>query len=106
MDRGATLGGVFNTLLAYRNLKTKTTGDYHNTVNICFGDWIDQPITIISRQCIEDRFPRICRGRGDAQAAKAFRILSTIPVDGRVIGENACFYYTNNYLCSVGSKIS
>lgn len=77
-DRGATLGEVFNTLLSHRNLKTKTTSDYRNTVNICFGDWIDQPITIISRQRIEDRFHRIGRERGKAQAAKAFRILSTI----------------------------
>ncbi|MGF1614871.1 MAG: tyrosine-type recombinase/integrase [Gammaproteobacteria bacterium] len=76
--RGQTLGAVLDALLANRSLKPKTAYDYRSTCRVCFPDWLAQPITIINRSRIEDRFHKLVRERGKAQAAKAMRLLSTL----------------------------
>lgn len=67
------LGSLFEDLLANRRLKPATAKDYRSTVNLCFPDWIDQPIANINRARVERRFRQVSSQRG-----KAFRVLSTL----------------------------
>jgi integrase len=93
-----TLRSVFDDFKKGRDHKPRTAQDYRNTVNLCFIDWLDQPIRSITRKDVEERFFKIKKDAGKPQAAKAMRYLSAImnyakadEIEGqRLIVENPC----------------
>lgn len=91
-----TVGTVFESYLAARDLKPNTSRDYSNAFNLYFSDWKERPIRDVTRQDAEERFVKIRDTAGIASAAKCYRIMSAVfefaladEVDGeRLIDEN------------------
>lgn len=80
-----TLREVMTEYFEVRPLKPSTRYDYENTISVCFGDWLDQPVRNITRRSVQDQFKsikdRVAATKttdGKAQSVKAFRILSTM----------------------------
>lgn len=75
---------VFERFIKARNLKEKTIQVYTGALKRCFPDWLDKPITDISKDMIEQRYLKLLdteweRGTsGVAQAHQAMRTLRTI----------------------------
>lgn len=85
-----TLNDVFADYLKARQadggLRPKTITVYRSALNRCFGDWLDKPVTGISKDMIVKRFeeiattsgPRSKEGGARAQAAQAMRTLKAL----------------------------
>ncbi|MFC6637775.1 tyrosine-type recombinase/integrase [Sulfitobacter sp. JBTF-M27] len=93
---GKTVGAVFDSYLAARDLKPRTEQDYINAFNLYFSAWREKPIRDVTRQDAEERFVHIRDNAGLPSAAKCYRIMSAVfgfaladEVDGeRLITEN------------------
>lgn len=73
-----TLDEIFSSYLTVRGLKPKTEQDYRNTLNSVFEDWKSKPIRSITSGDVESKFVEAKDTRGQATAAKAFRIISAV----------------------------
>jgi integrase len=77
-----TLNDVFQKFMAIRRLRPNTIRNYTQITNRCFGDWLDLPITSVTRDMIHARHQKLTRitkqgTSGEAQANMAMRILRT-----------------------------
>lgn len=78
------LATVFGQFIEARNLRTKTISIYTDALQRCFPDWLDKPITDISKDMIEQRYRKLLnktwqRGTsGIAQAHQAMRTLRAV----------------------------
>ncbi|HEY1645795.1 MAG TPA: tyrosine-type recombinase/integrase, partial [Candidatus Saccharimonadales bacterium] len=64
-------------------LRPKTKDVYRSAVRRCFADWLSLPITIIDEDMVADKHTALSnahgpRGKGEAQANQAMRILRTL----------------------------
>ena len=89
--KGITLKEAFNDYLGLRSLKLSTEKSYKQVVSRCFSDWLDRPISNISREDVLKKYQSIQRRiktrskrpektnpRGLAEAKKAMRYLNAI----------------------------
>jgi len=78
-----TLREVFEPYKKARRLRQKTVSVYEGALRRCFPDWLDLPITQITKQMVQDRHQEISnangpRGKGEAQANQAMRVLRSL----------------------------
>jgi len=90
-----TLRTVFEDRIKRRNYKAKTRNDYKNTLEVCLGDWLDQPVRDITRTMVEERFfeikervrkkrhPSNSKDVGKGQASKCMRYLRALLNDAK-----------------------
>ncbi len=81
--RGATLQEVLNQFLSVRILKPNTVRTYRQMVPRCLGDWLDLPVTEITREMVERRHMSLRKPTqqgtsGEAQANTVMHILGTL----------------------------
>jgi integrase len=81
--RGATLQEVLNHFFAVRILKPNTVRTYRQMVPRCLGDWLDLPVTAITREMVEQRHMSLRKTTqqgtsGEAQANTVMHILGTL----------------------------
>ena len=77
------LNDVFQKFLAVRKLRPNTIRNYTQIVKRCLGDWLDLPVTSLTRDMIQSRHQALTRTTkqgttGEVQANMAMRILRTI----------------------------
>jgi len=80
---GATLQEILEHYLSVRSLRPNTKRTYRYIVPRCLGDWMDQPVTAISREMVEKRHLELRRPTrqgtsGEVQANVVMHILSTL----------------------------
>ena len=80
---GVTLQEVLERYLSTRNLRPNTVRTYRYILPRCLGDWMDLPVTAISREMVEKRHQDLRRptrqgSSGEAQANTVMRILGTL----------------------------
>ncbi|HEY9684997.1 MAG TPA: site-specific integrase [Oculatellaceae cyanobacterium] len=78
-----TLKEVFQKFLALRKLRPNTIRNYTQVTSRCFGDWLDLPVTSITRDMIHSRHQALTRTTkqgtsGQVQANMTMRILRTV----------------------------
>lgn len=81
--RALTLAELFEQYIAAKTLRPKTLIIYKSVLNRCFQDWLDKPITNISKDMIEKRHRELSninapKGKGEAQANQAMRTLRSL----------------------------
>lgn len=81
--RGVTLQEVLDHFLAVRILKPNTVRTYRQMVPRCLGDWLNLPVTAITREMVEQRHMSLRRPTqqgtsGEAQANTVMHILGTL----------------------------
>lgn len=81
--RGATLQEVLDHFLSVRILKPNTVRTYRQMVPRCLGDWLNLPVTAITREMVEQRHislrkPTQQGTSGEAQANTVMHILGTL----------------------------
>ena len=76
--RSITLRAVFEAYLASRDLKPGTVADYRRVMRETFPDWLDKPITTISRDRVERRHREFGESRSQARANNAMRVLRAV----------------------------
>ena len=81
--KAITLREVFEPYKKARRLRPKTVQVYEGALRRCFSDWLDLPITQITKQMVQDRHQEIStangpRGKGEAQANQAMRVLRSL----------------------------
>jgi len=77
------LNDVFQKFLVVRKLRPNTVRNYTQIINRCLGDWLELPVTSITRDMIQARHQSLTRRTkqgttGEAQANMAMRILRTL----------------------------
>jgi integrase len=77
-----TLNDVFQKVLVVRRLRPNTVRNYTQITNRCLGDWLNLPITSLTRDMIQTRHKKLtCTTKqgtsGEVQANMAMRILRT-----------------------------
>lgn len=72
--RGVTLSTVFEEYLAARALKPSTVFDYRRAMNEGFKDWLDKPVTQITKDMVSKRHARLGE-RGKTRADLSMRVL-------------------------------
>jgi integrase len=65
-------------LAARKSLKPRTRSEYERECRIAFGDWLDRPLAVISRDAVTQRHARHGAEHGKAAANRAFRVLRAI----------------------------
>jgi len=80
--RGVTLREVLEHYLTVRHIKPNTQKAYRNIIPRCLGDWVDKPVTAITREMVEQRHLDLRKTTrqgtsGEAQANHVMRILGT-----------------------------
>jgi integrase len=78
-----TLSQVFQKFLETRQLRPNTIRNYTQVIKRCLGDWLELPVTSITRDMIQSRHRSLTRTTkqgtsGQAQANMAMRILRTL----------------------------
>lgn len=78
-----TLRDVFEPYKKARRLRPKTISVYEGALRRCFSDWLDIPITQITKKMVQDRHQELSnangpRGKGEAQANQAMRVLRSL----------------------------
>lgn len=77
-DRQMTLGEVFNAYLTVRkDLKASTIHDYRRHLRESFSDWVERPITLISKDAVARRHQKL-GARSPARANNAMRVLRAL----------------------------
>lgn len=81
--RGATLQEVLDHFLSVRILKPNTVRTYRQMVPRCLGDWLNLPVTAITREMVEQRHMSLRKPTqqgtsGEAQANTVMHILGTL----------------------------
>ena len=81
--RGATLQEVLDHFISVRILKPNTVRTYRQMVPRCLGDWLDLPVTAITREMVEQRHMSLRKTTqqgtsGEAQANTVMHILGTL----------------------------
>ncbi len=74
--KAITLAAVFEQFKQSRKLRDTTLRVYTSTLTRCFGDWLDKPITDISKDMIEQRYQKLLNTdwqRGTSGVAQAHR---------------------------------
>ncbi len=108
--RGVTLQEVLDHYLGVRNLKPNSVRAYRHMLSRCLGDWMDSPITSITREMVEKRHvdlrkPTKQGTSGEAQANTVMHMLGTLinfaaanyEIDGKpIILVNPVKRLTNN----------
>jgi integrase len=74
--RAVTLGQVFEDYLTAHDLKPDTVYDYRKVVRTAFADWLDRPVTDITRDMISARHKKLEDTK--ATANKAMRVLRAL----------------------------
>jgi integrase len=97
--RATTFGQAVDDYLRTRALKPATIADYKKAVRLSFADWVQVPITRITRDMVESRFQRASE-RGKTSANRDFRFLRALftyaserfaPADGAaLLNGNPC----------------
>jgi integrase len=77
------LNDVFQKFLAVRKLRPNTIRSYTQITKRCLGDWLDLPVTNLTRDMIQSRHQALTRTTkqgttGEVQANMAMRILRTV----------------------------
>ena len=78
-----TLREVLNKYLGSRKLRPNTVRNYTHMTKRCLGDWLDKPVTSISKDMVESRHRDLTRvtrqgSSGQIQANMTMRILGTL----------------------------
>ncbi len=81
--RETTLGEMFDEYFAVKKLRPKTRLIYEGCRRRCFGDWLDMRIVDINKDMVQRRHREISdangpRGKGEAQANQAMRVLRAV----------------------------
>jgi integrase len=79
--KSATLSSVFEQFKEARNLRPKTLSVYTGAINRCFPDWLDKPVTDISKDMIEQRYSKLLNStwaRGTSGVAQAHQGMRTL----------------------------
>ena len=81
--KGATLKEVLEHYMSVRNLRPNTIKAYQNLFPRCLPDWLDLPVTSITKEMVEQRHTDLKRTSrqgtsGEAQANQIMRILGTV----------------------------
>lgn len=81
--RSVTLRQVYDEYMKVRTLRPKTRKVYESTMRRCFHDWMDRRILDITKDMVQKRHRAIStangpRGKGEAQANQAMRLLSSL----------------------------
>jgi Arm DNA-binding domain len=81
--KAQTLAGVWEDYKSSRALRPKTLEVYESALRRCLADWMEKPITSITKDMVERRFNRMRsangpRGEGKAQAHQTMRILRSL----------------------------
>lgn len=81
--KAITLGELFEPYKKARKLRPKTIYIYEGALKRCFGDWLEKPITEITKDMVQKRHETISnangpRGKGEAQANQAMRVLGSL----------------------------
>jgi integrase len=94
-----TLAEVLAKFLAIRKLRPNTVRNYSQMTKRCLGDWLNMPVTTITKEMIQSRHRELTRttkqgSSGEVQANMAIRILRTL-----------LNFAANNYETSDGQPI-
>jgi integrase len=73
-----TLADVFTAYLEQRDLKPKTTADYHRVIAVAFEDWQRKPLASITRDGVSRRFNGLRDKHGPAWANLCMRVLRAL----------------------------
>ncbi len=81
--KGVTLQEVLDHYLSARKLKPNSIRAYRSMIPRCLGDWLEHPITAITREMVEQRHMRLRRPTkqgtdGEAQANTVMHMLGTL----------------------------
>lgn len=81
--KATTLAELFNQYKNARTLRPKTVTIYDEALHRCFPDWLNKPITEISKDMVQKRHDELSnknspRGKGEAQANQAMRVLRSL----------------------------
>jgi len=75
-----TVSEVFEEYKRTRELRPRTIGNYDYTLTKCLPDWLDKPITDLTRDMVEKRLMLVAnangaRGQGKAMAGECYKLL-------------------------------
>lgn len=78
--RQITLGQLFEAYISKRSLRTRTVTEYNGVMRRCLSDWMDRPISTLTRDEVEERLNQIStangpRGQGKGQGGQTYRLL-------------------------------
>ncbi len=77
--KAVTLAQAFEDFLeARKSLKPRTVSDYSRAMTKYFGDWLNKPLTQITKDMVERRHSKLGKAHGAAQANQAMRTLRAI----------------------------
>jgi len=81
--KATTLGQLLEPYIKARKLRPSTIEVYEGALNRCFADWLDKPITEITKDMVQQRHMEISnrnslRGKGEAHANQAMRVLQSL----------------------------
>lgn len=81
--QGIRLAEVYEEYTNSHDLRPKTLSVYRGALNRCFSDWLRKPIVEISKDMVERKYHNLCnangpRGKGEAQAKQAMRLLGSL----------------------------
>jgi integrase len=81
--RVVTLNDVLKKFLEVRKLRPQTIANYSGVTKRCLTDWLDKPVTAITKDMIQERHQQLTRTSrqgtsGEAQANQSMRILKTL----------------------------
>jgi integrase len=81
--RAVTLQDLFDEYKRVKKLREKTLSVYDSAMRRCFGDWLDKPFLTITKDMVQKRHQSISnangpRGKGEAQANQAMRVLRSL----------------------------
>ncbi len=82
-DRAVTLGELYEKYKRLKQLREKTISVYDSAMRRCFSDWLDKPFINITKDMVHKRHVAISnaygpRGKGEAQANQAMRLLRSL----------------------------
>jgi integrase len=75
---GRTVGETLDAYIAAGDLKPRTVEDYRRVLTEVCSDWLDKPITGITRDAIRDRHRKHSETRSKARADNAVRVLRAL----------------------------
>jgi len=81
--RKLTLRAVYEEFKSSRSLRPRTIQTYDENINRCLPDWLDKPLTSITKDMVEKRHKALSnkngkRGKGEATANQAMRLLRVV----------------------------
>lgn len=81
--KAITLAEAFADFKASRKLRPRTVQTYDENINRCLPDWLNKPLSSITKEMVEKRHRKLSnnngpRGKGEASANQAMRLLRVI----------------------------